>query len=151
VKFFGILPRKRNADESQNCWTDANASQHCWASSRIAKKWEKSYGEGPMSSTRCCASLIHIFILTSQLMLSGEKEKWHRRLVVSVRSTSPPAAGPQPPGSKVTRTFEVFCSIDAFQVHPAAVSWPFPIYDGSFHCFVRGGISPAHHKKMALA
>lgn len=54
------------------------------------------------------------------MLLDGEMAKWHRGLVVLVRTTSPLAAGPQPPGSKVTRTFELSFSIDAFQAHPAA-------------------------------
>lgn len=95
---------------------------------------------------RCSASLIHMFALPSQLMLSGEMAKWHRGHVVLVRSTSPLAAGPQPPRSKVTRTFELFFSINAFRAHPAACLGHFRSTMDRFIAS-RGGIGSAHHSK----
>ncbi|PON29900.1 hypothetical protein TGAM01_v201266 [Trichoderma gamsii] len=68
-------PRKRNAMQinPRAVGQTPNASEGRWASSCIAKKWEKL--EKGRTAVRCSASLVHMFILTSRLALSGEMAK----------------------------------------------------------------------------
>jgi hypothetical protein len=73
VKFLGILPESAMQTHPRAVGQTPNASEDCWDSSCIAKKWEKL--EKGRRAVRCSASLVHMFVLTSRLVLDGELAK----------------------------------------------------------------------------